>query len=277
MPTRAAIDSATARLSPVSITASMPWRVSSAIASIASGFSSSPMPSSAMTRGASGQVGEPGHGLALLLGRARVALPARSCPRRSSRIHRLEPMASLRPPTFASIPRPAATVRPSAAGAGTPSLRGGRKHRLGERMLAAGLDRRGERQRRGAIAVDRLQRDERRLAHGQRAGLVEGDHAHAVRDLERLRVLDQHAVLRRDAGAGHHRRRRGEAQRAGAGDHQHRHGVQHRLLPVAGEQAPAEERQQPRAPAPPARTPRSPCPPGAGSAPSSPARTRPAR
>ena len=77
-----------------------------------------------------------------------------------------------------------------------------------------------------------------------------------VRDLQRLGVLDQDAVARRDAGAGHDGRRRGQAQRAGAGDHQHRHRIEQRRLPVAGRQPPAEQRDQRDQPAPPARTPR---------------------
>ena len=52
-----------------------------------------------------------------------------------------------------------------------------------------------------------------------------------VRQLQRLRVLDQDAVPRRHAGADHDRRRRGQAQRAGAGDHQHRDRVEHGRLP----------------------------------------------
>ena len=46
-----------------------------------------------------------------------------------------------------------------------------------------------------------------------------------MRQLQRLRVLDQDAVPRRHAGAHHDGGRRGQAQRAGAGDDQHGDGV----------------------------------------------------
>ena len=66
----------------------------------------------------------------------------------------------------------------------------------------------------------------------------------AVRHFQRLGVLDQDAVARRDAGAGHDGRRRGQPQRAGAGDHQHRDGVEDRRSQSPVAEAPAQQREQ---------------------------------
>ena len=63
--------------------------------------------------------------------------------------------------------------------------------------------------------------DERQLALGDRAGLVEDDRVDAARRLEHLRALDQDAELRAAAGADEQRRRRREAERARARDDQH--------------------------------------------------------
>ncbi|MPM55778.1 hypothetical protein SDC9_102575 [bioreactor metagenome] len=49
------------------------------------------------------------------------------------------------------------------------------------------------------------------LPHGQRAGLVERNGVDLVRNLQRLGVLDQNAVLRRHARARHDGRRRRQA------------------------------------------------------------------
>ncbi len=87
-------------------------------------------------------------------------------------------------------------------------------------------------------------RDDRRPALGQRAGLVEGDDVDRVRRFQRFRILDQDAVAGRDAGAGHDGGRRRQAQRARAGDHLHRHRIEQRLLPVAGQQAPGQQRRR---------------------------------
>ena len=65
-------------------------------------------------------------------------------------------------------------------------------------------------------------RDERGLALGERAGLVDDQRVHLLHDLQRLGVLDQHAGLGAAADADHDRHRRGQAQGARAGDDQHR-------------------------------------------------------
>ena len=79
-------------------------------------------------------------------------------------------------------------------------------------------------------------RDDLRLAFGQRAGLVDDQRVDLFHALERFGVLDQHAGLRAAADADHDRHRRGEAQRAGAGDDQHAH---------RGDQAVGEARLRP--------------------------------
>ena len=99
-----------------------------------------------------------------------------------------------------------------------PLARGG-DDRLGERMLAAGLDR-------GGIAENlvfgearrRLDAGELRLALGEGAGLVDDDGVDRGHALERLGVADEDAGLGAAAGRHHDRDRRGKAERAGAGD-----------------------------------------------------------
>ena len=115
-------------------------------------------------------------------------------------------------------------------------------HRACEGMLAAALHRRGEAQDLGARARGRQDLGHARLAFRQRAGLVEGHDAGAVRGLERLRVLDQDAVARRDPGTDHDRRGRGEPERTGTGDHEHGHRVEDGHFPIAAEESPGEQR-----------------------------------
>ena len=66
---------------------------------------------------------------------------------------------------------------------------------------------------------------EGRAALGERSGLVEGDDPDRAQALERAAVAEQHAELRRPAGADHDRGRGREAHGAGAGDDEHRDGV----------------------------------------------------
>ncbi len=120
------------------------------------------------------------------------------------------------------------------------------QHRLRQRMRAAALHGGRQRQQARGIAVDGHAGHQHRLAFGERARLVERHHRDVVGDLQRLGVLDQDAVARGDAGAGHHRRRRGQPQRARAGDHQHGDGVEQRALPVAAGAAPGQQRDQRR-------------------------------
>ena len=104
------------------------------------------------------------------------------------------------------------------------ALGGGRDDGRGQRMLAAALDARRKAQH--LRLVEAGQRDDRhdlRLAFGQRAGLVDHQRVDLLHALERLGVLDQHALLRAAADADHDRHRRGKPERAGAGDDQHAH------------------------------------------------------
>ena len=123
--------------------------------------------------------------------------------------------------------------------------RGGLRHRMGQRVLAAGLHRCRVAQQGLRIAgVHRFMRHQPGLALGQRAGLVEGHHAHLAHQLQGLRVAHQDAALCRQPRADHQRRRRGQAQRARAGDDEHRDRVDDGHGPVAVGPTPAEQRQQ---------------------------------
>ncbi|MDR8937501.1 hypothetical protein FEP65_04407 [Burkholderia multivorans] len=110
-------------------------------------------------------------------------------------------------------------------------------------MVAVPLHGRRERKRVVARQVDRVERRDGRLAFGQRASLVECDHGRALREFERLRVLDQHAVPRGDTGAGHDRGGRREAERARARDDEHGNGVEDRGFRAGAGEQPADERQ----------------------------------
>ena len=103
--------------------------------------------------------------------------------------------------------------------------------RRGERVLAAALEARGETRARRLRRVRRHERDrdEARLALGQRARLVDDERVDLLERLERLGVLDEHARRRAAAGADHDRHRRREAERARAGDDEHRDGVDERV------------------------------------------------
>ncbi|VUD73788.1 hypothetical protein MET9862_04408 [Methylobacterium symbioticum] len=92
-------------------------------------------------------------------------------------------------------------------------------------MLGAGLDGGRERQQVGLVAPRSDDIGEPRASLGQRAGLVEGDHADLAQALEGAAVAEQHAAARGPPGADHDRGRRGEAHGAGTGDDQNRDGV----------------------------------------------------
>ena len=83
-----------------------------------------------------------------------------------------------------------------------------------------------------------------RQAFGQRAGLVDCQHANALGQLQRFGVLYQHAGARALAGAHHDGGRRGQAECARAGDDQHRHRVDQCLLEIAHRKPPAGEGEQ---------------------------------
>ncbi len=101
----------------------------------------------------------------------------------------------------------------------------GRNDRLRQRMLAGLLDAGREFQhRRLVLAVRRHDRGDRRLALGQRAGLVDHQRIDPLHSLQRRGVLDEHAGAGAASDADHDRHRRGEAQRAGAGNDQHADG-----------------------------------------------------
>ena len=70
----------------------------------------------------------------------------------------------------------------------------------------------------------RHDRDDLRLAFGQRAGLVDHQRVDLLHALQRFGVLDENAGLRAAPDADHDRHRRGKAERAGAGDDQNADG-----------------------------------------------------
>ena len=103
--------------------------------------------------------------------------------------------------------------------------------RRGQRMFAAPLQagRQAQQLVLGHAAAGSTV-DQPRLALRQRAGLVHHQRVDLLQHLQRLGVLDQHAVLARPRPiADHDRHRRGQAQRAGAGDDQHGDRVDQRV------------------------------------------------
>ena len=187
-----------------------------------------------------------------------IVLPARAAARASSAgaavmpepsRQRVLPSASNRPPTRfhaasghrTGIGGDGRRYRTAACGQ-IGIVRG--DHGARERMVALALHRRRERERVVMRHVDRFERGHGWLAFGQRAGLVERDHGRALREFERLRILDQHAVPGRDARAGHDRGGRREAERARARDDEHRDRVEDRGFGAGAGDQPADQRQQ---------------------------------
>ena len=104
-------------------------------------------------------------------------------------------------------------------------LRGG-DDRRGDRMFRTRLDAGDQGQHLVAVEAGRgLEIGELGPPRRQRPRLVERDHGHVAKRLERFALAEQDAELGRPAGADHDRRRRGKTHRAGAGDDQHGHGV----------------------------------------------------
>ena len=94
----------------------------------------------------------------------------------------------------------------------------------------------------------RLDGHERRLAFGERAGLVHDERRHLLEQLERLGVPEQHAGFGAAAGADHDRHRRRQAERARARDDQHGNRIDERMRePRLGpDDRPDDERRRPR-------------------------------
>ena len=243
---RRATASALPRLSPVSITVSMPSACRRATASRAAGLDG--VAEGQQARAASARS-------PLMRTSQETVRPSRFERARASLRQRARVDAQLvQQPAAAEQQRPgrprcACTPRPGSAWASAPAARGSRsrahrvQHGARQRMLAAVLQR--GRQAQHVVAA---------LAGGRHArppataGLRSAcrscrtpPSSTACASSSASRVLDQDAVARGDAGAGHDRGRRGQAQRAGAGDDQHRDRVDERLLPVARRHAPSRE------------------------------------
>ena len=96
--------------------------------------------------------------------------------------------------------------------------------RLRQRVLGRFFDGGGQSQHLALIPIGQQHHiGERRLADGDRAGLVEDHGVELGRALQRVAGADQDAVLRAQADAGRQAHRRRHAQRARAGDDQRRH------------------------------------------------------
>ena len=128
------------------------------------------------------------------------------------------------------------------------ALFGGAHDRVGERMLAGALDAGGQPQDFGFLESGRRDdRDDLRLAFGQRTGLVDHQRVDLLHALQGFRVLDQNAGLRTASDADHDRHRGGEPKRAGTGDDQHAHGCDQaerhpRFRPEGGPGAEGDQR-----------------------------------
>ena len=131
------------------------------------------------------------------------------------------PTSTGSPPTVASAPRPGSARNPSPAGNAAPSP-------PAPRMIAratgcsdrASMAAASETHLRGLDAVEPDGLDDLGPPAGQRAGLVERDHAHRGRSLEVDAALDQHAPPRRAGQRRHDRHGRRDDERARTRDHQ---------------------------------------------------------
>ena len=83
----------------------------------------------------------------------------------------------------------------------------------------------------------------RRLALGERAGLVDDERVHLLEPFERFGVPDEHAGRRAAAGADHDGHRRREPERARARDDEHGHGA-HERQRQAGWRSPDDSTRQ---------------------------------
>ena len=93
---------------------------------------------------------------------------------------------------------------------------------LGKRVFRSALQRCGETQDLGLVVTGlRQDGDKLRLAHRQRAGLVDEQGIALLEPLQRLGVLDKYPGLGPPPRRRHDRHRRGEAERTGTGDDQH--------------------------------------------------------
>ncbi len=105
------------------------------------------------------------------------------------------------------------------------ALLGGPHDRIGERMFAGALHAGREPQNLGLLkSGGGNDRDNLRLALGQRSRLVDHQRVDLFHALQRFGILDQHAGLRAAPDADHDRHRCGKAERAGTGDDQHADG-----------------------------------------------------
>ncbi len=112
-------------------------------------------------------------------------------------------------------------------------------------MLTGGFEGAGDPQQLGSPDVgERVDGDERHLAGGDGAGLVEHDRVDLAGGFEHLGPLDEQPELSTAPGADEQCRGCGQAERARASDDQHGDGGAERALRVTGADPPDEEREQ---------------------------------
>ena len=140
--------------------------------------------------------------------------------------------------------------------------------RQGDARCRLRARRRGAAPRHRSKPVRRLDAGQRRLALGQRAGLVDDERIDRGEALERRGIAHQHAGLRAAPGRHHDRDRRGEPERAGAGDDQHAHRRHQRVgeLRRRSRTQPGDEGDHRDQRSPPARNSPTPCRQAPGSA-----------
>ena len=148
--------------------------------------------------------------------RSSVRCIAQSASRRS------RPASTACPSTTPCTPSPSRLAKASTAASLPPRSRAPAAMAWAMGCSEACFERADEPQHLVALdALDRDDLDERHLAGGDGAGLVEHDGVDLPGRLEHLGALDEDAELRAAAGADQQRGRRGQPERARAGDDQH--------------------------------------------------------
>src|SRR6266542_1794355 len=209
MPTWRATAAAVRALSPVIITTLRPSRRNAATAAAESSLTVSATPITPAARPSTATR------IAVLPSPARPAATgsrlAGSMPASAS--SRAVPTRTSRPAMVARTPLPVTESNP-VAGAGD--------DRRGERVLAVDLRRGGQRQQLVLGETGgRADIGERRLAGGDRAGLVQHDGVEPMGGFEGFGRADEDARLRALSGTDHNGQRSGQAQGARAGDDEH--------------------------------------------------------
>ena len=132
--------------------------------------------------------------------------------------------------TVPMTPLPVGESKSVTSGMLRPAAAGGVDDGHSERVLGRAFDAGGEAEELALVEPgggDDLR--DRRLALGERAGLVDDQGVDLLHHLERLGVLDQDAEAGAAADADHDRHGRGQPESTGAGDDQDGHGHDQRV------------------------------------------------